>query len=358
MISYFVDMKLKRIEDIIGFRDGKMILIGIPLVGMTLTFLMFSEEIVENGLGSVISSCFLISIFYVSVFWFLYRGAFILTNSFYSKGLETTKRATVMIVFVLISYFIVSSILNLFIGTQYHEAIGVPHPAHYIEKVSGLVMSFLVLSIYEGFGLYHRLRKVELEKVQLERISITSQLESLKSQVNPHFLFNSLNTLSYLIPRSPERAENFVQQLSKVYRYVLEIKAERLIPLKDELTFLDSYLFLLKERFGENLKVSIDIDDSFLNMQIIPLSLQLLFENAIKHNVISETKPLHISVSVNNNSNLVVDNVLQKKKLVNKTTKMGLQNIMSRYKLLTDKLVEVVEAPSNFIVILPLLKAS
>ncbi len=111
----------------------------------------------------------------------------------------------------------------------------------------------------------------------------------MRTQVNPHFLFNNLNTLSSLIPESPEHAVDFVQQLSKVYRHILEVKDEKSILLSKEMEVLEAYYFLLKTRFGNNLKVTIDIPCEKLDKKIVPLSLQLLMENAIKHNIVSET---------------------------------------------------------------------
>lgn len=350
-------MMLKKIKDIIGFNDRWLMVVGIPLVGLLVTSLLFSERFEEVGIRGFLSVCWGIAIFYSTVFWFAFRGVFIYVNTKYPSGEETAKRVLVMILIVFAAFFVLNFVLKHATG-WYFENLALPKPNPVLEIISALLLCFFILSMYEGFGLYHRLRRAELDKEILEKESILTQLASLKSQVNPHFLFNSLNTLLYLIPESPKRAENFVQKLSKVYRYVLQIKDEKLIPLHEELDFLNSYVFLLKERFGENLQVNIEIDDKHLNDYIIPLSLQLLFENAIKHNEISKSKPLNIAVFINEEDNLVVINNLQKKSLVKQTTKMGLQNIKSRYELLTDKLVEVVEDIKSFKVIVPLLEST
>jgi two-component system LytT family sensor kinase len=190
------------------------------------------------------------------------------------------------------------------------------------------------------------------EKVELERRNVESQLESLRNQVNPHFLFNSLNTLVYLIPEEPEKAVRFVQQLSKVYRYVLESREARIIPLQDELDFLHSYIFLLKERFGENLQVRLHDLNSHAGGGIVPLTLQILFENAIKHNVLSIEKPLTIEVFVQKD-HLVVRNNLQKKNQVLDSTGVGLENIRARYRMLTNREVDVIVSREYFTVLLP-----
>jgi LytS/YehU family sensor histidine kinase len=194
-----------------------------------------------------------------------------------------------------------------------------------------------------------------VEKQKLKRMNMQSQLEGLKNQVNPHFLFNSLNTLTYLIPENSEKSVHFVQQLSKVYRYILEIRDKKLILLEEELNFLNAYTFLLKERFGKNLHIKIDIPEVHLNDKIIPLSLQILFENAIKHNIISSEKPLFMEVFIENGNKLIVKNNLQKKNQVMNSTKLGLQNIKNRYRFFSEKEVEVIVTQESFIVILPMI---
>jgi LytS/YehU family sensor histidine kinase len=221
--------------------------------------------------------------------------------------------------------------------------------------VSSIVMIALWIAVYEGIYFYEELKKSIQEKEQLQRENIQSQLEGLKSQVNPHFLFNSLNTLSYLIPEDAEKSVKFVQKLSKVYRYILEMTEEKLIPLHKELEFLNSYIFLLKERFEDNLQVEIDIPKERMNDQIIPLSIQILFENAIKHNIISSAKPLKVKVMINEEQKLIVENNLQKKKQIRNSTKFGLQNIKNRYRFFSDQAVDVITTPSSFMVSLPLI---
>ena len=169
------------------------------------------------------------------------------------------------------------------------------------------------------------------EKKELQSQTLQSELRFLKSQINPHFLFNSLNTLASIIPDDPERGVRFVTTLSKVYRYILDIKDQKLISLKKELEYLYSYTYLLKERFGENIHIKINVHEEDHDKLIIPLSLQITFENAIKHNIITSSKPLHIEVYLEN-ENLVVKNNLQKKSTVGTSTKMGLLNIKNRYK--------------------------
>ena len=216
---------------------------------------------------------------------------------------------------------------------------------------------FFVLSLYEGVYFYHRWRLSLIETERLRQENISSQLDALKSQVNPHFLFNSLNTLVYLIPEDEDRAVRFVQRLSKVYRYILEIRDRSLITVAEELDFLDAYQFLLKERFGENLQIHLQIDPGVKQMQMIPLSMQMLLENAIKHNIISKEKPLLIEITVGTRSgNLMIRNRLQPKQQRQESTQVGLDNIRRRYSFYTNADILIKQEDGWFSVELPLLK--
>lgn len=189
----------------------------------------------------------------------------------------------------------------------------------------------------------------------LQRENIKAQFEILKNQVNPHFLFNSLNVLSSLIYINQDAAAKFVRQLSKVYRYVLEYKDQEVISLQFELEFLDSYVFLLKTRFDQNLHIDIRIDKSYYQKKIVPMAMQLLFENAIKHNVISKQKPLQIEVFIDENYKLTVINNLQRKSSVEHSSEVGLKSIIKRYKYLTDYKIEIIEDEKSYMVKLPLI---
>ena len=243
---------------------------------------------------------------------------------------------------------IISGLLSILLSFQ-RDPSEVPDPV--AGYGASYFMLFLLGAVYESIRFFQLWKTTAVEKEQLERAHLASQLEGLRNQVNPHFLFNSLNTLTYLIPEAPDKAVRFVQQLSKVYRYVLESRDEQVIPLQTELEFLQSYIFLLRERFGDNLQVEIG-DMPERKMAIVPLTLQMLFENAIKHNVISTQKPLKIEVFTEN-GRLIVRNNLQKKNQVMDSTGVGLQNIRDRYRMLTEHEIEVIASQQYFTVLLP-----
>jgi len=268
------------------------------------------------------------------------------------------KRYLVLIPLVIGSFVVVNAFLDFTIDPLLHRFLPVGQEPHaLLETIGSFIFLILVMSIYEGTYLFAELKKSKLEQEVLVKENISSQLEGLKNQVNPHFLFNSLNTLASIIPEDQDRGVRFVTKLSKVYRYILDIKDQKLISVREELEYLHSYTYLLKERFGNNIIIDIDVDSSDFEKLIIPLSLQITFENAIKHNIITSRKPLHIQVYMEN-ENLVVKNNLQKKSTVGASTKMGLQNIKNRYSFFTDKEVGVIATMKHFIVTLPLLKTS
>ena len=198
-----------------------------------------------------------------------------------------------------------------------------------------------------------RFSLAELERFKKENAEF--RFEFLRAQVNPHFLFNSLNTLSSLVYQSKEKAASFIRELSDVYRYILENRDIELITLEKELEMLQSYVNLVHLRFEQNLSVTIDIDKNAGGFLIAPLTLQMLVENAIKHNVISKKKPLNIRIFTDDNY-IFVNNNLQKKELKKYSSKLGLKNIKNRYGYLTDRKLEVIEEANEYSVKVPLIQ--
>ena len=218
-----------------------------------------------------------------------------------------------------------------------------------------IVISILVMADLSMFLLDKwRFSLAELERFKKENAEF--QFEALRSQVNPHFLFNTLNTLSSLIYENKEKAELFIRELTDVYRYILEHRGKELVSLEKEMTVAKSYIFLIQLRFGENLNVKITNEGSFNRWSIAPLTLQILIENTVKHNVISSRKPLSVAIDLENGY-LTVKNNLQRKESKEYSSGLGLKNISSRYAFLTDKKVEVKEDGNEFLVKIPLIKS-
>ncbi|GAB3553335.1 sensor histidine kinase [Spirosoma fluminis] len=197
-------------------------------------------------------------------------------------------------------------------------------------------------------------RENALEKEQLKKINLQSQFESLKNQVNPHFLFNSLNSLSSLIADDPQQAEQFVDEMSKVYRYLLQTNEGELTTLANELKFIDSYYHLLKTRYQAGICLNVDVPDQYLSCLLPPLTLQMLVENAVKHNIIQANKPLLLELTISEGQ-LVVRNNLQRKTLRVVSNQVGLTNIAAKYRLLAQTEPIVSDSNGYFTVVLPLL---
>lgn len=190
------------------------------------------------------------------------------------------------------------------------------------------------------------------EKEQLKQQSLKNELEALKNQINPHFLFNSLNSLNSLI-RDNKQATTFVNKLSFMYRYILQSGSEDLVTLSDELKFLDSYIFLIKTRYRTRFEVSIDIEEQYLNKKLPSLALQLLVENAVKHSEISESNPLLVKVYVED-ALVVVENPIKPRTTFVDSTGNGLANLEKRYEILMKKNILINDSNKVFKVKLPL----
>jgi two-component system, LytTR family, sensor kinase len=214
----------------------------------------------------------------------------------------------------------------------------------------------LLFHLLNAIFFYFREYKTKwVEAEQLKRISTQAELQLVKSQINPHFLFNNLNVLSALVMQNNSEANKFIEAFSQVYRYILNNQEKELVLLKTELEFIKPYIFLLEKRFSQGLSISIEIPEHYENNYIIPASLQMLIENAIKHNIATRVKPLHILLHANGNNTLSVTNNLQLRETVENSTEIGLQNIIKRYMLVSGKAVVVDQTADSFKVILPLL---
>lgn len=233
-----------------------------------------------------------------------------------------------------------------------------PEEAHmgvYDNIVIAIIVTLICVSINEVIFFLNKWKKSLVETEQLKRQNIESQYAALTSQVNPHFLFNSLNALNSLIQNDPEKALIFNREFAKIYRYVLDSKDKLVVTLQDELNFLNSYLYLQKIRYDNALLYQIEINYSCMDYYLPPLSIQLLVENSIKHNEVSEEKPLHIKIT-GDNAELTITNNYQPIEHDIKHEGIGLKNLIERYSHYTD-IVPLFKIENNeYIARIPLLK--
>lgn len=218
----------------------------------------------------------------------------------------------------------------------------------------GIWITLTIVVVFHVVYFYNKYQKTKVKESQIVAKNQTARFESLKNQLDPHFLFNSLNVLTSLIDENPTQAEKFTTKLSKVYRYVLEQKDKDLTTLEEELNFARSYMQLLSMRFEDAIAYKVPDRASDPELKIVPLSLQLLLENAVKHNVITSGQPLKVNI-YEENGFLVVENTLNPKTSLGKSTKIGLSNIKHRYELVSNEKVQIEKNNGLFKVKLPVL---
>jgi LytS/YehU family sensor histidine kinase len=220
--------------------------------------------------------------------------------------------------------------------------------------IVGALFTVILIAINIGFELFKNWKTSLVEAEKYKKESIEAQLQNLKSQVNPHFLFNNLSVLSSLVYKNQDKAVDFINQFSKVYRYILENQTKELIELESELKFIESYCYLLKIRFEAGFNYQILVDNKLYGKLVPPMVLQLLIENTIKHNQTSIDKPLVVEVIANEHV-ISVKNNLQLRTVKEESSKTGLTNIISRYKFFTKNEVEIIQNSEFFEVKIPLL---
>jgi sensor histidine kinase YesM len=290
-----------------------------------------------------------LSLYYANAFVFIYL------DSVYTETRFSVQR---LIVGFVSTFFI--TLFVIFLLRVFEEVIVEKQSfTAYIEseKSSSFlipVVIFLIVSLaIHAFYFYKSFQENKVKEQQLIATTANAQFESLKNQIDPHFLFNSLNVLSSLIEENPDSAQKFTTSLSKIYRYVLEQKDKELIAVSEELAFAKIYMQLLEMRFENSISFELpEIVNG--DAKVIPLSLQLVLENCIKHNVVSSSKPLHITIRIEENQ-LVVENNWQKKDVLSSGKGVGLQNIVNRYALLTERKVKIINSEKFFTVYLPIL---
>ena len=279
---------------------------------------------------------------------------YFLTNSF--TRLSVFSKHLLSILLGIIALLIIGYVIDQIAPENhlYTSQIGYKTPQEILIHLGGNTFLSLVCYFIFSKGYTSAVLKItKREKSLLEQAHLKAQLISLQQQISPHFLFNSLSTLKTLV--SDPSAKDYIVHLAGVYRYVLSFNEQYLTKLDDELKFISSYLHILKVRFGDMLKVDINIQEDHRSLYLPSLSLQLLVENAIKHNVCSAESPLYISITTTDSPGLMVENNFQPKRSRMERPGMGLKNIIERYKLLVDRSVNVANDNEKFTVTIPLL---
>ncbi len=325
------------------------------LIFLVLTIIQFATGSFDASFGDIwyeygLNQLYSVSLYMVNVPFFNYMIRKYGNSLFNIKPLAIAFLGAISLTLgtlFLINMFIVTIIkgasVSSFLENQYLDYYWV-----------GLLISIVVTSIFYGVYYYKHKKETQVQQQKIIAKTASAQFDALKNQLDPHFLFNSLNVLTSLIEENPEAATKFTTSLSKVYRYVLEQKNKELVTVAEELKFAQLYMTLIKMRFEDSITFTAPESISNSEGKVVPLSLQLLLENAVKHNQVTPSKKLHITI-FEKDGNLVIKNNLQPKKVLRESSGVGLQNIYSRYGLLTKRPVVVEKSKTEFMVTIPVL---
>jgi sensor histidine kinase YesM len=281
--------------------------------------------------------------------WYLQIIIALIMNARYPRYNQTFRRVLLsMGLYVVVTVITIILIFVLYDRVDFFNyKLNLTHMA--FGALSGAGASIVAASFHEGVAFYEKWKTVTDQAEQLKKENLQTQLESLKAQVN-------LNSLSSLISEDPNKAEKFLDEMCKVYRYLLRNNEDDLAPLWVEMQFIQSYYHLLKTRYGDSLSLEVEIPDELVWYRIPSLTLQMLVENAVKHNIMQKDQPLNISITTAEGPRLIVSNNLQRKKRIS-SNKVGLNNIVNKYKLLKQEDILVQEDEKIFAIVLPLIKA-
>jgi len=324
---------------------------GIPVVGL-FAMVMLDDH---NKIYSSVWHAYLVSVLFTGIYW---NGAvfiFFRLRKMYPEISKSSRRLVTTYVLLVTFMTVTSMILKLLFGYTNLATLFTWNTFQQTMPFS-LTMALVVGTMYETAFFFYNWKETFQLNEKLKNQQIRTQFEVLQNQMSPHFLFNSLNTLTTLIAENQQTAIDFTQKLSEVYRYILQHKERELVTLREEMEFAKAYFFLLKIRYPDNLEATFSVDEQYMEKHIAPLTLQMLIENAIKHNVVSKMHPLHIDIYVENNETIVVKNNLQPKNSLERSTKTGLQNIQKRYEYLGNRKIDIIATAKNFMVAIPLIK--
>ena len=338
-----------------GAFEQRLRWIGIPTVAIIMSLIMGRDAWQEGGVAilGAIGKGFIFT-FAIwegnrQIMHFLYRK--------YPEIDQTRKRLLIELPSVFFYTIGINTGIAILLTAVFGEDMFAKADSPFLHMAAALVPTAIILSIYESMYFFESWKKHVEDTEAVARINVQSQFEALKKQLDPHFLFNCMNTLASLIDAENDQAQKYLERLSEVYRYVLDIREQSTVTIEQEITFLKAYVYLNEVRFRENLRVDQELNPELYQYRLPSLSLQLLVENAIKHNVVSRENPLTIRIYKDGNF-VTVENNKQRKKTLHKSTRLGLQNIVKRYQFLTDLPVHINETESHFRVQIPILEPS
>ncbi|MCC9071322.1 2TM domain-containing protein [Flavobacterium sp. F-65] len=332
----------------------KALFIGVIIfiVSFLIKFISFGTEVFTPYLFTAFFYCML----YSTLLYIVNASLFAFLDKVFKANPYSLKR--IIIGFIssffcsLFAIFVLRIFLKVIIDKHsITEFLANEDAENYIESS---IITFIVLAVFHALHFYKVYNENRVKEQKIIAGTASAKFETLKNQIDPHFLFNSLNVLSSLIEENPDNAQRFTTSLSKIYRYVLEQKDKELVFVEDELAFAKTYMNLLKMRFENSLFYELPTEGINPDAKVVPLSLQLLLENTVKHNVVSEQRPLHIRIFIKGDY-LAVQNDFQKKEVLQDRQGVGLQNIVNRYGIITNRKVLIEQNAATFTVKIPIL---
>lgn len=327
--------------------------IPMPFIAFSLMYIFYGERVWNDWLVWVVTFPILYVIAYSS--WFMHtQYDFYLRDKLPSLD-QTPKR--VLLNFGVNLVVMTPSVLLILVLFDQFNILGYNIKENDLKYayLLGLCINLIFASLWEVVYIIDKYKESASEIDVLEQLQLQQEFDGLKQKVNPHFLFNCFNTLSSLITEDKDKAENFLDEMSKVYRYLLRNNEDGMSTLENEIKFIRSYIELLKTRYGDAVNFQLEVDRQYYNYLLPSLSLQMLVENAVKHNSLSRAKPLTIEIFTTAGNKLVVNNNLQRKNIKGQSNKIGLQNIRAKYDLIKLPGFQVIEEGNNYTVVLPLL---
>lgn len=343
-------------KSLLGFDDRFIVLVGVLVNTHTVMAMYYTDSFLNVDRTSYFikwTGEFLC----VVVLWLVIRSLYLLLVKRY-RGILNLKKRWAIIPLFLVPYFgiclLYLNYIQPYFDWNYPEF---EEPSTFTQMVTGVIIFFLDISIYEGLHSFAEAKDNQIKQEQLRKEKLGAELNSLKNNLSPHFLYNSLNTLMFYIESDTEAAKEYVICLSKLFKNFSENSERELISIRKELQAAELYAFLIKKRFQENLTITIDVSPLLFDKKIVPFSIQAAIENAVTKNTITKSKPLTISV-LNNNEYIEVHNTNQPKITFNTYNSETIKNIINSYNLRSKKRVVVEEKLNNFVIRLPILTFS
>ena len=339
-------------------RDTKLRIYGQLTISIISFLCFYLSSVIEGGI-----SFWKLLVYIVVTTFIVWEGLrlFILFARRSFPTIVQTRQRLVMVILLTLLMVAVFPLFKYSFGDLIHLYGNTNPPGNSIRlydylRIVGqnIFYCLFITAAYEAIYFFALWKEVFKQSEALKKAQVTSQLHSLKEQVSPHFLFNSLNTLSALVSRDAGKAERFIEEMATVYRYLLEVGDQSLVTLEEELSFAEAYTHLLQTRYNHHFKVVIDVEPAYYKCTLPPLTLQLLIENAVKHNIVDSRHPLELKIRSAEEHKLVVQNKIQKKRQPVRSERKGLTNIMERYALLELVPLQVEECNEYFTVIVPL----